>query len=124
MAPKQEVSPFNTWELCTKQKQLSLPKKKCTQPPPCVLPEEEYASHMVELVQEWRKPAINRSEAHLRSLLRETFSNRQQWIKGQPDCKIGPILQAIPCYEDATFVSKTKLMSPFTLSYTYLSVHI
>jgi hypothetical protein len=68
------------------------------------LSEEEYSSHLKELQTEWDKPS-GKSSVHIKTLLRETFPNNQEFIKGLPDGQVAAILDRLPCYRDVTYVS-------------------
>lgn len=69
------------------------------------LAEAEYQLHLTEIQKEWQKPAVKRSETHIKGLLKETFQNRRQWIGNLPDATIRPIVDKFPCLQDGTYVS-------------------
>lgn len=70
------------------------------------LSEAEYSTHLEQLRNEWEKPA--RSEVHIKTLLKETFPNNQEYIKGLPDGQVEAIIDKIPCYRQGKYVSTTR----------------
>lgn len=80
-------------------------KRPLLEDPFDLLPEEEYDTYMEELSKEWNEPAVNESEGHAKTLMRETLTNRQKWKKSLPDTSIFPLFEKVPCYPDGTFVS-------------------
>lgn len=101
---KKMTKPATTRASLSVEASASTPKRRCSREN-LSLPDEEYKTHMEQLKKEWAKPAVSRSETHVKNLLKETFNNRQSYIKSLPDSSISPAVNATPCLEDGTYVS-------------------
>jgi len=62
------------------------------------------ARHVVELQREWDK--AERNASHIKTLLRETRSDRIALLEGDPvvGCWMQGILEKYPCFAECTFV--------------------
>lgn len=67
------------------------------------LTEDEYRSHVAELKKagEMKQPNVN----HMRTLLRETYDSRRQWLKSLEGPAVKKILEEYPCFQLGQFVS-------------------
>lgn len=68
------------------------------------IPQADYEAHKKEL-----KAACAKSKSdinHINKLLDEMFLNNQDFIKQLPDGQVKPILQQVPAYTSANYVSK------------------
>ena len=67
------------------------------------LSEEDYQKHLAQLEKEWKRPKPN--ESHMFLMLKETYKSNASWIKDLPDGQVAIILDKIPVYENAKYVS-------------------
>jgi len=72
--------------------------------------EEDVARHVVELQREWDK--AERNASHIKTLLRETRSDRIALLEGDPvvGCWMQGILEKYPCFAECTFAYCTIYM--------------
>ncbi|XP_052078023.1 uncharacterized protein LOC127715960 [Mytilus californianus] len=67
-----------------------------------LLSNEDYESHILEMKKEFEK--LNSNESHLRLLLKESISNRRDWIRNVSGGRVNPILEKFPCFECGKYI--------------------
>ena len=65
--------------------------------------EGDNSTHIAEIEKEWSKTKPHKP--HIKMLLKATFNANQEWIRAEPDGKLAPVLDRIPCYTVACYVS-------------------